>query len=306
ILETFSMSIKNNTTSTTTTSRRTRRWDPLVESEKQKFCIQSKPPLSLRQFLRSTITSNSDGKHWKPTGMYHGSLVVEEPPSKAPDTLPKIIIKGRKDSRPVWSPPGVVKFKRPASSKEENKPPKSEHTLTESEDTRVKVTPWYPSGNPYYEPVTYFDAPSLRWSSQQIKQSIPEFKSIPNNSSTNPKSNHRTKRNLSQRQKDRCFITKAVWLSSIIILVPNGYILSYALNIHPFSNQPCEATFRTARSLSGILFTITNFPVAQFMIKIEKISILNQVKSIEAAGDAECSLRFPVITKVETKKALRL
>jgi hypothetical protein len=111
------------------------------------------------------------------------------------------------------------------------------------------------------------------------------------------------KRNCSQREKDSCFITKAAWLSSeinihtltaIIILVSEGRLPSYALNVHLFSSQPCESTFRSARALTGTLSTITNFSVIQFMNKIEKISFLNQVKSLEEAQDIECSLKFPI------------
>jgi hypothetical protein len=119
------------------------------------------------------------------------------------------------------------------------------------------------------------------------------------------------KRNFSQKEKGNCFITKAAWLSSeinihtltsIIILVSEGRLPSYALNTHLFSSQPCEATFRSARALTGILSTITNFSVVQFMNKIEKISILNQVKSLEEANDAECSLKFPVHHKSRHKE----
>jgi hypothetical protein len=83
-------------------------------------------------------------------------------------------------------------------------------------------------------------------------------------------------------------------LTAIIILVSEGRLPSYAINTHLFSSQPCEATFRSARALTGTLSTITNFSVLTFLQKIEKISILNQIKSTEEANDAVHSLKFPV------------
>ncbi|CAF1363449.1 unnamed protein product [Rotaria sordida] len=111
------------------------------------------------------------------------------------------------------------------------------------------------------------------------------------------------KRNFSQKEKDNCFITRAAWLSSelnvhcltaIIILVSEGRLPSYAINTHLFSSQPCEATFRSARSLTGTLSSITNFSVFEFLQKIGKISILNQIKSTEETNDAAHSLKFPI------------
>lgn len=117
------------------------------------------------------------------------------------------------------------------------------------------------------------------------------------------RSSLQVKRNLSQREKDNRFITRAALLSSelnvhcltaIIILVSQGRLPSYAINTHLFSSQPCEATFRSARCLNGVLSSITNFPMFEFLQKIGKISILNQVKCIEEANDSAHSLKFPV------------
>ena len=81
------------------------------------------------------------------------------------------------------------------------------------------------------------------------------------------------KRNFSQKEKDNCFITRAAWLSSelnvhcltaLIILVSEGRLPSYAMNTHLFSSQPCEATFRSARSLAGTLSSITNLRIRIF------------------------------------------
>ncbi|CAF1109988.1 unnamed protein product [Rotaria sordida] len=187
------MSIGRNITPQSTTSRRNR-WDPLSDSERHKFRVQSAPPLSLRQFLRSTITVIPGGKHWQPAGIYRASVVYEEQP---PNHLPEIVVKPQKNSRPAWCPPGPTKYKRPKSPTAANKRQKSKDVTNDSQSntnsdlrskaTRKLVTPWHPSGNPYYKPVPYFDPPSLRWSSQQIKQSMPEFKPTIKNSPMNPK-----------------------------------------------------------------------------------------------------------------------
>ncbi|CAF3773251.1 unnamed protein product [Rotaria sp. Silwood1] len=90
------------------------------------------------------------------------------------------------------------------------------------------------------------------------------------------------KQNCSQKEKDNCFVARAAWLSSelnvhcltaIIMLVSEGRLPSYAVNTHLFSNQPCEATFRSARALTGTLSTI---------------------KSTDEANCAAHSLKFPV------------
>ena len=74
------------------------------------------------------------------------------------------------------------------------------------------------------------------------------------------RSSVQTTQDLSQKEKDNRFITKAAFysaeinihcLTSMLILVSQGRLPPYALNTYLFSSQPCEATFRTARSLSG-------------------------------------------------------
>ena len=107
------------------------------------------------------------------------------------------------------------------------------------------------------------------------------------------RSSVQTQQDLSQKEKDNRFITKAAFysaeinihcLTSMIILVSQGRLPPYALNTYLFSSQPCEATFRTARSLSGTFSSITNFSVCQFMKKIDKISMLNHIKPTEEAN----------------------
>ncbi|CAF1471806.1 unnamed protein product [Adineta steineri] len=112
----------------------------------------------------------------------------------------------------------------------------------------------------------------------------------------------RINKNLSQTEKDNSFITRAALLSSeinvhtltfIILLVRKGTLRSYALNCCLFSNQPCESTFRTGRSLSGSLSTIITFSIYEFINKVAKISQLNQIKSTEESNNNKSSLKFP-------------
>ncbi|CAF4201531.1 unnamed protein product [Rotaria sp. Silwood2] len=119
------------------------------------------------------------------------------------------------------------------------------------------------------------------------------------------------KQNCSHKEKDNCFITRAAWLSSelnvhcltaIIILVSEGRLPPCAINTHLFSSQLCEATFRSARALTGILSTVTNFSVFTFLQKIGKISIVNETKSTEEANCAAYSLKFPVHHKSRHRK----
>lgn len=85
------------------------------------------------------------------------------------------------------------------------------------------------------------------------------------------------------------------------MLVSQGILPSSALNIHLFSSQACEATFRSARSLSGTFSSITNFSVFEFLNKIEKITILNHFKSSEMNSNA-CPIKFPIHHKNKGKE----
>ena len=78
------------------------------------------------------------------------------------------------------------------------------------------------------------------------------------------------------------------------MLVLKGKLPEYALNIHLFSSQPCESTFRSTRALTGTSSSITNFTIHQFMNKTEKLSLLNSIKSSEETNDSFYTLNFPV------------
>ena len=116
------------------------------------------------------------------------------------------------------------------------------------------------------------------------------------------RSSIRINKKLSQTEKNKRFITRAAWISSeinvhtltfIIILASEGHLPAYALNTHLFSSQPAESTFRTARSLSGSLSSVTNFSVSQFISKVASISIINQIKSTEQFNNNDYSIKFP-------------
>ena len=187
------MSTENETVPQSTKSRRNR-WDPLVDSERRKFRVQSTPPLSLRQFLRSTITVVPGGNQWKPSGTYHAPLVYENPPIQSPYDLPTMIMKPRKNSRPAWYPSGPMKYKRPQSPNKNNNEQKSrdvennsrsdQKSNVQSKVNKKPVTPWRPGGKLYHESVPYFDSPSLRWSPEQVRKFVPEFKQTTKNSPT--------------------------------------------------------------------------------------------------------------------------
>ena len=106
-----------------------------------------------------------------------------------------------------------------------------------------------------------------------------------------------------QRDKQKLFLSKVAWfsieidihvLTSIVLLVMEGILPEHAINIHLFSSQNCEATFRNARALTGTFSSITNFTVQQFMQKTEKLSILNNIKTNEESNDSPYALKFPV------------
>ena len=189
------MSIKNDNSSLPTTSHK-RHWDPLSDCRTHKFRVQSTPPLSLRQFFRSTITVVPGAEQWKPAGIYHVPIVHEDPTSKSNDSQPEIREKSRKSSQLPWYPAGCVKYVPPASPNNV-KVKKSERITTDSrtdtdsnllsKSTKETVIPWHPSGNKKYKAVPYFDAPSLRWTLQDVKQSMPQLRTKTNNNSTKQK-----------------------------------------------------------------------------------------------------------------------
>ncbi|CAF2018482.1 unnamed protein product [Rotaria magnacalcarata] len=194
--KTLQMSIRNDTAPLPTTSRKIQ-WDPLLDSKRHQFRVQTTPPLSLRQFIRSAITVIPDGKQWKPAGVCHVPVVHEDPPPKAPDFLPDISEKSHKKPGPPWRPPGIIRFKRPESPNDKKKEKKSGDSTDDPQSkatsivrlkhTRKIENPWRPSGHRSHNPVPYFDAPSLRWSIEEIKKSMSESGPTTKNPPTNQK-----------------------------------------------------------------------------------------------------------------------
>lgn len=85
-------------------------------SLKYNFRVQSAPPLSIKQFLRSATGVIAGAKEWRPSGRYR------EPPftsyqSPVVREKPKIV-------EPIWHPPGRFKEKPPTSLSPERIIPK--------------------------------------------------------------------------------------------------------------------------------------------------------------------------------------
>ena len=83
-------------------------------------------------------------------------------------------------------------------------------------------------------------------------------------------------------------------LTYILLLVIDHQLPVESLNIYLFSSQPCENVFRSARSLSGSFSTMTNFTVDQFLRKSRRISILNEIKTVEQESTDSCAIKFPI------------
>ncbi|CAF1317398.1 unnamed protein product [Adineta ricciae] len=137
------MNGEKSTTAAHTSTSRPNPWDPLEYCRKHNFSVQSTPPLSIRQYVRSTIRNNHGNGPWKPTGVYHANINIDDRNSSKvlPDLKPE--------------PRTVVN----------------------------KGTPWRPSGHRIFKPVPYFDCPSLRWSMEDVKRSMPEFQTTSTKSS---------------------------------------------------------------------------------------------------------------------------
>jgi hypothetical protein len=109
-------------------------------------------------------------------------------------------------------------------------------------------------------------------------------------SSTKSKKNYR----------EKYFVTRAAffsvelnahYLTYLILLVQQKQLPVEVLNIHLFSSQTCESTFRNTRALSGVFSTVINYTVDDFLRRSRKLSILNGLKSQDKSSS---SLKFPV------------
>ena len=121
------------------------------------FRVQGTPPLSIQQYMRTSIGVLPGAKKWQPSGKYH-------PPPFHSYMSPAVKEK-KKPPEPVWHVPGPYKDQRP--------PPLSPETIKK---TPEKLPHWNPPGKFVHKPVPYFDPPNLRWSYQELLRSMPELR----------------------------------------------------------------------------------------------------------------------------------
>lgn len=143
-------------------------------STKYNFRIQSAPPLSLQQFLRSATGVIAGAKEWQHSGkycepVYHAYLSPE-------------VREQKKKVEPVWRPQGQYREKPPTSLS-------PERIIKEKKPEPV----WHPPGKYQEKPVPYFDPPSLRWSLQDLLRSMPEMRPKTFRSSSSMSSVRKTK-----------------------------------------------------------------------------------------------------------------
>jgi hypothetical protein len=102
--------------------------------------------------------------------------------------------------------------------------------------------------------------------------------------------------------KSRYFVTRPAYLSVeinahnllyLILLVKEKKLPPSVLHIDTFSSQPCESLFRNTRALSGVYSTIVNFTVHDFLRRAQRLSMLNDIKHKQAAGDSVNNFVFP-------------
>ncbi|CAF2018808.1 unnamed protein product [Rotaria magnacalcarata] len=83
-------------------------------------------------------------------------------------------------------------------------------------------------------------------------------------------------------------------LTFILLLVLNKTLPTESLNICLFSSQPCGNMFHCARAVTGPFTTMTNFTVQELLSKARKISILNEIKTLEGSNTDSNAIKFPV------------
>ncbi|CAF3497559.1 unnamed protein product [Rotaria socialis] len=67
-------------------------------------------------------------------------------------------------------------------------------------------------------------------------------------------------------------------LTYLTVLLAEQKITKEALNISLFNSQICESTFRAARSMSGPFSSVVNFSVYEFLQRVEKLAVLQNIK----------------------------
>ncbi|CAF4339700.1 unnamed protein product, partial [Rotaria magnacalcarata] len=82
-------------------------------------------------------------------------------------------------------------------------------------------------------------------------------------------------------------------LLAICLLVHRHHMPNSALLISNYNSQPCEATFRLTRSMSGAFSSVVNFTTDQFLKRAGKLSILTELENKSESGQSDCLLKFP-------------
>lgn len=73
-----------------------------------------------------------------------------------------------------------------------------------------------------------------------------------------------------------------------------GDLPTEAVQIFLFNAQTCETTFRSAGAMSGAFSSIVNFSVTDFLRRVQKLSVLNRIKSEnEIQKPHSSTLKFP-------------
>jgi hypothetical protein len=202
------------------------------KSTQYNFRIQSAPPLSLKQFLRSATGVVVGTKHWQSSGVYRRPIfnaylspAVKEKPKiiepvwrptsthkeKRPTSLSPERKVEKRIEEPLWHPPGRFIHKRPTSLSPEKKvekrieeplwhPPgrfidKRPTSLSPEKKPQksIKEPVWRPAGKTEHKPVPYFDPPNLRWSLQELLRSMPEMRSKTSRASSSMSNLRRSK-----------------------------------------------------------------------------------------------------------------
>ena len=118
---------------------------------------------------------------------------------------------------------------------------------------------------------------------------------------------------ISQQKRNKFFISHQSYhsieinchnLLFLMILVKRRDLPISALNVLLFSSQPCEATFRNARALSGIYHSAVNFTMSNFLHRSEKLGILNDLKYFQSSNDNEQIIQFPVHHKKKANRGI--
>jgi hypothetical protein len=82
-------------------------------------------------------------------------------------------------------------------------------------------------------------------------------------------------------------------LVAICLLVHQQDLPVSALRFSKYHSQSCEATFRNARSMSGVFSTVVNFTTEQFLKRAGKLSVLADIQNQSESGQLSCPLQFP-------------